>query len=73
MSKVQENLLQAPIPGQSLTDTPKNFPWERAAEYSDPTEAARFELKRLNRPKSYRQCSCFITSRFSYYRTSRNY
>ena len=52
MSKVQENLLQAPIPGQSLTDTPKNFPWERAAEYSDPTEAARFELKRLNRPEA---------------------
>jgi len=49
---VQENLLQAPIPGQSLTDTPKNFPWERSAEYSDPTEAARFELKRLNRPKA---------------------
>jgi hypothetical protein len=52
MSKVQENLLQAPIPGQSLTDTPKNFPWERPAEYSDPTEAARFELKRLNRPEA---------------------
>jgi len=52
MSKVQENLLQAPIPGQSLTDTPKNFPWERPSEYSDPTEAARFELKRLNRPEA---------------------
>ena len=48
MSNVQENLLQAAIPGQSLTDTPKNFPWERAAEYSDPTEAAQYELKKLN-------------------------
>ena len=45
---VQENLLQASIPGQSLTDTPKNFPWERPAEYSDPTEAAQYELKKLN-------------------------
>ena len=48
MSNVQENLLQAAIPGQSLTDTPKNFPWERPAEYSDPTEAAQYELKKLN-------------------------
>jgi len=51
MSNVQESLLQAAIPGQSLTDEPKNFPWERSPEYSDPTEAARFELKKLNRPE----------------------
>ena len=51
MSNVQESLLQAAIPGQSLTDEPKNFPWERAAEYSDPTEAARYELKKLNKPE----------------------
>jgi len=52
MSNIQESLLQAAIPGQSLTDEPKNFPWERAAEYSDPTEAARYELKKLNEPKT---------------------
>ena len=51
MSNIQESLLQAAIPGQSLTDEPKNFPWERAAEYSDPTEAARYELKKLNKPE----------------------
>ena len=52
MSNVQESLLQAAIPGQSLTDEPKNFPWERSPEYSDPTEAARYELKKLNEPKT---------------------
>jgi len=51
MSNVQESLLQAAIPGQSLTDEPKNFPWERSPEYSDPTEAARYELKKLNKPE----------------------
>lgn len=49
---IQENLFQGSIPGQSLTDTPQNFAWERPAEYTDPTEAARFELKRLNKPKA---------------------
>ena len=28
------NLIQAPIPGQSLTGTPKNVPWERPAQIS---------------------------------------
>ena len=49
---IQENLFQSAIPGQSLTDTPQNFPWERPAEFTDPTEAARFELKRLNKPEA---------------------
>ena len=48
MSNIQESLLQAAIPGQSLTDEPKNFPWERPAEYSDPIKAAEYELKKLN-------------------------
>ena len=47
---IQENLMQAAIPGQSLTDTPKNFPWERPAEYTDPTQAAQYELDKLNQP-----------------------
>ena len=26
------NLMQGPIPGQSLTDAPKNSPWEKPSE-----------------------------------------
>ena len=33
-------LLKAPIPGQSLTDEPKNYPWENPPEITDPEEGA---------------------------------
>ena len=36
------------IPGQSLTDEPKNFPWERPPEIVDPSEAVKHHLKYLN-------------------------
>ena len=28
----------APVPGQSLTDEPGNYPWEHAPQHSDPEE-----------------------------------
>lgn len=40
----------APIPGQSLTDTPRNAPWERPPEITDPEEAIQMHLSRLSRP-----------------------
>lgn len=45
-------LLNAPIAGQSLTDTPKNYPWERPAEISDPREAIKFHMDGLSSPES---------------------
>lgn len=36
------------IPGQSLTDEPKNFAWERPPEIADPNEAVKHHLKYLN-------------------------
>ena len=38
----------APIPGQSLTDEPQNFPWERPPEIVDPNEAIKFHMDRLS-------------------------
>ena len=32
------SFLEAPIPGQSLTDEPKNWPWENPPEMVDPDE-----------------------------------
>jgi len=44
-------LLKAPIPGQSLTDEPKNYPWENPPEISDPEEAIEMHLSKFNDPK----------------------
>lgn len=40
----------APIPGQSLTTEPKNFPWERPPEIVDPELAIQYHLEKLSRP-----------------------
>lgn len=40
-----------PIPGQSLTTTPKNFPWERPPEIVDPEEAIQMHITRLSNPE----------------------
>ena len=43
-------MFSAPIPGQSLTDSPKNAPWERPPEINDPEEAIMMHLTRLSKP-----------------------
>jgi hypothetical protein len=34
-----QDVFDTPIPGQSLTDEPGNYPWEHAAQYSKPEDA----------------------------------
>ena len=41
-------LFNAPIPGQSLTAEPKSRPYERPPEITDPEDALRLHLTRLN-------------------------
>lgn len=41
---------RAPIPGQSLTTPPKNMPYERPPEITDPEEALQEHLLRLTDP-----------------------
>lgn len=43
-------MFRAPIPGQSLTVEPKNFPWERPPEITDPEEAIQMHITRLSDP-----------------------
>ena len=43
-----EAALRAAIPGQSLTDTPKNYPWERPAEIADPNDAVKYHIDRVS-------------------------
>ena len=44
-------LFNRPIPGQALTDEPKNYPWERPPEISEPNEVIRYHLDRISDPK----------------------
>jgi len=42
------NPFDAPIPGQSLTDTPGNYPWEHPSKYTDFMDASTFVWNRLH-------------------------
>ena len=44
-------MFEAPIPGQSLTNEPKNYPWENPARLTTPEDALAYHLERLNQPK----------------------
>lgn len=46
------DVFSAPIPGQSLTNEPKNFPWERPPEIVDPREAIKFHIDGINKPEA---------------------
>jgi hypothetical protein len=45
--KMTEAALMAAVPGQSLTDYPKNYPWERPPEITDPNDAIKFHIDRI--------------------------
>lgn len=45
------NRFDRPIPGQSLTTPPKNAPYERPPEITDPEQAIQIHLARLNDPE----------------------
>jgi len=42
-----ESFLSAPIPGQSLTDTPKNYPWENPPQMADYEEVTKYYINRM--------------------------
>ena len=44
-------MFEAPIPGQSLTNEPKNYPWENPSRLATPEDALVYHLERLNQPK----------------------
>ena len=43
-----ENPFDAPVPGQSLTDTPGNSPWEHPPQFAKVDEAAEYIWDRLH-------------------------
>ena len=49
-----------PIPGQSLTSTPKGAPYERPPEITDPMQALEMHLDRLDSPKAIKEAMFFL-------------
>ena len=45
------NPFDTPVPGQSLTDTPGNYPWEHAPLITDPEQATEFIWDSLHKPE----------------------
>lgn len=45
----QQNPFDTPVPGQSLTDTPKNYPWENPPRFVDTDKAASFVWDKLHK------------------------
>ena len=46
--EAENNPFDAPVPGQSFTDKPGNYPWEHAPQYTDTSEAADYVWDRLS-------------------------
>lgn len=53
-----------PIPGQSLTSTPRNAPYERPPEIVDPEDAILVHLKNLNKPEAIEGIIEFVNEGF---------
>ena len=49
-----------PVPGQSLTSTPKGAPYERPPEINDPMEALEMHLDNLDNPKAIKEAMFFL-------------
>ena len=49
--EAENNPFDAPVPGQSLTDKPGNYPWEHAPQYTDTAEAADYVWDKLSQPE----------------------
>jgi hypothetical protein len=48
MRDIDEMLLDGPIPGESLTAEPGNYPWEQPPQYVDPEDAIAYHIGRLS-------------------------
>ena len=59
----EQNPFDTPVPGQSLTDTPKNYPWENPARFSKLEDASLFIWKQLNKKDTLKKSYYIIRSR----------
>jgi|TARA_R100000742_G_C4277924_1_gene100218 hypothetical protein len=57
---MKENIFDASIPGQSLTNTPGNYPWEHAPQFTSVDEASEYVWNRLHTEKMLDQVITFL-------------
>ena len=57
---MKENIFDAPIPGQSSTNVPGNYPWEHAPQFTSVDEASEYVWDRLHTPKMMDQVVTFL-------------
>jgi hypothetical protein len=55
-----ENIFDAPIPGQSLTNTLGNYPWEHPPQYTNIKEASEYVWDILHKEKNADQVLTFL-------------
>ena len=68
MADVSQNInnpFDAPVPGQSLTDTPGNASWEHPPQYTDLDEAAEHVCDRIHDPEKLEQLILLLQSGIS--------
>lgn len=58
----QYNPFDAPIPGQSLTDEPGNYPWEHPPKNTDPNEVLEGLFDKLTDPETSEQMILMLES-----------
>ena len=56
------NPFDAPIPGQSLTDTPGNYPWEHSPQFTDLNKAAEYMWDNLHEENKLEQTLLILKS-----------
>ena len=57
---MQDNIFDAPIPGESLTDTPGNASWEHPPQFTDVNEAAEHIWDKLHERNLLQQVITFL-------------
>ena len=55
LTEVEYSPFDTPVPGQSLTDEPGNYPWEHAPQFTDVKEVMDNLYDSLTRPKNAQQ------------------
>jgi len=53
-------MFNAPIPGQSLTTEPKNYPWENPPQYPKAEDALMWHMDRLEDPEKTKACLAML-------------
>ena len=53
--EADNNPFDAPVPGQSFTDKPGNYPWEHPPQYTDTSEAADYVWDKISEPQFAKQ------------------